>query len=278
MNLCFQHLPVGDIMHQTRVYLVGAGPGDPELLTVKALRLLKTVDVVVYDRLVGPAILEQIAPGVKQIYVGKQSGHHVLPQDEINEQLVNLAKSGRTVVRLKGGDPFIFGRGSEEAEYLARHDIPFEVVPGITAASACATYGGIPLTHRGVSRSVEFIAGHCRNDEPLTLDWQSLAREDKTLVVYMGLANVQAIQDGLINAGLPGETPAAIIENGASRRQRRHLTSLATLHETVQQQQCKAPAVLIIGKVVGFANILDWYEATDYETSYGRKASYSRLA
>ena len=260
------------------VYLVGAGPGDPDLLTVKALRLLQTVDVVVYDRLVGKDVLQQIAAGVKQIYVGKQSGHHVLPQDEINCQLVNLVRSGRSVVRLKGGDPFVFGRGSEEAEYLAKHDIPFEVVPGITAASACSAYTGIPLTHRGVARSVEFITGHCRNDEPLLLDWQSLASSDKTLVIYMGLANIQEIQQGLINAGLAADTPAAIIENGATNRQRCHITQLADLLHSVEEHEFKAPVMFIIGKVVEFASSLDWFEIANDENSFLQKASCSKFA
>lgn len=260
------------------VYLVGAGPGDPDLLTVKALRLLQTVDVVVYDRLVGPEILEQIAPGVKQVYVGKQSGHHVLPQAEINCQLVNLVRSGRSIVRLKGGDPFVFGRGSEEAEYLARHGIPFEVVPGITAASACSAYAGIPLTHRGLSRSVEFITGHCRNDEPLSLDWQSLAQADKTLVIYMGLANIEEIQQGLIHAGLDTKTPVAIIENGATKRQRRHITNLAGLLMSVEEQDFKAPVMFIIGKVVEFAAILDWFDTAEDENSFLQKGPCSKFA
>lgn len=264
--------------HKACVYLVGAGPGDPDLLTVKALRLLQTVDVVVYDRLAGEEILEQIAAGVKQIYVGKQSGHHVLPQDEINCQLVNLVRSGRSVVRLKGGDPFVFGRGSEEAEYLARHGIPFEVVPGITAASACSAYAGIPLTHRGLARSVEFITGHCRNDEPLSLDWQGLARADKTLVVYMGLANIQEIQQGLIHAGLATDTPVAIIENGATKRQRRHITHLAGLLRSVKEQEFKAPVMFIIGKVVEFAAILDWFETAEDEKAFFQKAPCSKFA
>lgn len=264
--------------HNARVYLVGAGPGDPELLTVKALRLLQTVDVVVYDRLVGSEILEQIPPGVKQVFVGKQTGHHVMPQDEINCQLVNLVRSGRSVVRLKGGDPFVFGRGSEEAEYLAKQGIAFEIVPGITAASACSSYAGIPLTHRGLARSVEFITGHCRNNEPLLLDWHSLARSDKTLVVYMGLANIDEIQQGLLHAGLDADTPVAIIENGATKHQRRHITSLAGLGQSVQEYEFKAPVMFIIGKVVEFATILDWFEAAKYEDCFDQKESCSKFA
>lgn len=264
--------------HKPCVYLVGAGPGDPELLTVKAQRLLQTVDVVVYDRLVGREILEQIPAGVKQVYVGKQSGHHVLPQDEINSQLVNLVRSGRSVVRLKGGDPFVFGRGSEEAEFLARHSIPFEIVPGITAASACSAYAGIPLTHRGLARSVEFITGHCRNDEPLNLDWQSLARPDKTIVIYMGLANIDEIRQGFLSAGLAADTPVAIIENGTTPRQRRLVTDLGTLPQTIKQHALQAPVMFIIGKVVAFAPILDWFELDENEDCFEQKGSCSKFA
>lgn len=264
--------------HKACVYLVGAGPGNPDLLTVKALRLLQTVDVVVYDRLVGQEILDQIAPGIKQVYVGKQSGHHVLPQDEINCQLVNLVRSDRSVVRLKGGDPFVFGRGSEEAEYLASHGIPFEVVPGITAAAACSAYAGIPLTHRGLARSVEFITGHCRNDEPLSLDWHSLAHTDKTLVVYMGLANIAEIQQGLLGAGLAPETPVAIIENGATKKQRHHITNLAGLLRSVQVNKFSAPVMFIIGKVVEFSSILDWFETTEHENVFLHKETCSKFA
>ena len=264
--------------HKACVYLVGAGPGDPELLTVKALRLLQSVDVVVYDRLVGAEILRLIPAGVKQVYVGKQNGHHVLPQDEINSQLVNLVKSGRSVVRLKGGDPFVFGRGSEEAEYLARHSIPFEVVPGITAAAACSAYAGIPLTHRGMARSVEFITGHCRNDEPLNLDWQSLAREDKTIVIYMGLANIAEIRAGLLGAGLPSGTAVAIIENGTTRRQRRHITDLEGLLDSVQQHGFQAPVMFIIGKVVEFAGLLDWYESDEVTGQLAQQGTCSKFA
>ncbi|MCK5724377.1 MAG: uroporphyrinogen-III C-methyltransferase, partial [Gammaproteobacteria bacterium] len=197
-----------------KVYLVGTGPGDPDLLTVKALRLLQNADVVIYDRLVSEGILEQIPTGVSKIYVGKQTGNHTLPQDEINELLIKLAETKRTIVRLKGGDPFIFGRGSEEALLLAQNGIRFEVVPGITAASACTTYAGIPLTHRGLSQGVQIVTGHSQSDRPLELDWASLADENKTTVIYMGLANIELISIKLIDAGLPASTPAAAIQNG----------------------------------------------------------------
>ncbi len=242
-----------------QVFLVGTGPGDPELLTVKAWRLLQNADVVVYDRLVSEAILEQIPAGVTRIYVGKKSGNHTLPQNEINRLLLKLAEGGHSIVRLKGGDPFIFGRGSEEALWLARHGIGFEIVPGITAASACTTYAGIPLTHRGLAQGVQIVTGHSQADGPLELDWQALADSSKTIVIYMGLANIGLISHKLMQAGLPAGTPVAAIQNGTTARQRRLISTLATLSEDVRQQQFTAPVIFVIGKVVELANELDWF-------------------
>lgn len=245
-------------MNQSRkVYLVGTGPGDPELLTVKALRLIQNADVVIYDRLVSKAILEQIPAGVSQIYVGKQSGNHSLPQDEINQLLLNLAESERTIVRLKGGDPFIFGRGSEEALLLAQNGIKFEIVPGITAASACTTYAGIPLTHRGLAQGVQIVTGHSQSDKPLELDWNSLANDNKTIVIYMGLANIELISNKLIDAGLDKNTPAAAIQNGTTGKQNRVLTTLSSLADDSAMLQ--APVIFVIGKVVSLATQLDWF-------------------
>lgn len=240
-----------------KVYLVGTGPGDPDLLTVKALRLLQNADVVIYDRLVSEGILEQIPAGVSKIYVGKQTGNHTLPQDEINELLIKLAETERTIVRLKGGDPFIFGRGSEEALLLAKHNIKFEVVPGITAASACSTYAGIPLTHRGLSQGVQIVTGHTQADRPLELDWNSLADENKTTVIYMGLANIELISTKLIQAGLDENTPAAAIQNGTTGKQNRVLTTLSQLAK--ESAELQAPVIFVIGKVVTLANQLDWF-------------------
>lgn len=248
-----------------KVYLVGAGPGDPDLLTVKAMRLIQNADVVVYDRLVSPEILELIPPGTKKVYVGKASGKHHMNQDAINELLLNLARSGRKVVRLKGGDPFTFGRGSEEARYLVMNGIGYEVVPGITAAAACSAYAGIPLTHRGVARSVQMVAGHCKSDEELDLNWQALANPDSTLVFYMGLANVRQIRDELMHAGLDRRTPAAIVENGTLQAQRSFITTLEDLPETVSLQRIQAPAMLIIGRVVQYASELAWFSASTGE-------------
>ncbi|MBO9539890.1 uroporphyrinogen-III C-methyltransferase [bacterium] len=243
------------------VYLVGAGPGDPELLTLKALRLLREADVVIYDRLVSEAVLALLPPGVMRVYVGKAASRHSVPQDQINERLVKLAKAGRRVVRLKGGDPFVFGRGSEEAEELAAHGIPFEVVPGITSASACSAYAGIPLTHRGLATGVRFVTGHCREGVPLELDWESLADPNTTLAVYMGTANADVISDRLIAAGLDRDTPVGLIENGTTPRQRVAITTLAGLATEIARKAFKPPTLIVIGKVVSLAETLAWTPA-----------------
>ena len=235
------------------VYIVGAGPGDPELLTVKALRLLKEADVVVYDRLVGAGVLDLVPAGAARIYVGKARGAHHMTQDEINGLLVSLARPGRKVVRLKGGDPFVFGRGSEEADHLARHGVPFAVVPGITAASGCAASAGFPLTHRGVATGVRFLTGPVRAGaaEP-DLDWESLADPATTLVVYMGLAHLDGIGRRLVAAGLPATTPAAAIASGTTADQRICRATLADLAERVTAAGLAAPVLLVIGRVVAF--------------------------
>jgi uroporphyrin-III C-methyltransferase/precorrin-2 dehydrogenase/sirohydrochlorin ferrochelatase/uroporphyrin-III C-methyltransferase len=241
------------------VYLVGTGPGDPDLLTVKALRLIKNADVIVYDRLISPAIIELIPAGASRIYVGKAADHHTLPQDEINALLVKMAGKARVIVRLKGGDPLVFGRGSEEATYLAKHHIRFEIVPGVTSATAASTYAGIPLTHRGLASGVQIITGHSRDNLPLQHEWEKLANSDTSIVIYMGLANIQYICQKLIQAGLAGDTPAAAIQNGSMPSQKRVIATLATLAE-VTRQQCLAPPVLfVIGKVVALAEQMDWY-------------------
>ncbi len=246
-------------MHESKVYLVGAGPGDPGLLTIKALHLLEKADVVVYDRLVSDAILDLIPGGVARINVGKAAGRHSMPQEQINDLLVSLAHSRRRVVRLKGGDPFIFGRGSEEALHLHRHGISFEVVPGITAAMACAAYAGVPLTHRGLSRGVRLVTGHFRNDEPIDLDWRALADPDATLVIYMGLANLDRISAGLIAAGLAPVTPALAVQNGTTPAQRRVFSDLRNLPQRVREAGIGAPLLTIIGRTVTLADVLDWY-------------------
>jgi uroporphyrin-III C-methyltransferase/precorrin-2 dehydrogenase/sirohydrochlorin ferrochelatase/uroporphyrin-III C-methyltransferase len=246
--------------NKAKVYLVGAGPGDPELLTVKALRLIRNAHVVVYDRLVSGDILELIPSGVSRIDVGKSAGHHGLPQQEINELLAGLASRRRIIVRLKGGDPFIFGRGSEEALYLHRQGIEFEVVPGITAAAACSAYAGVPLTHRGISRGVRLVTGHFRNDEPIDLDWRALADPDSTLVVYMGLSNLRRICRRLVDAGLDPATPAMAIQNGTTPLQRRAFGDLLTLPDRVKSMALVSPLLIIIGRTVTLAGELDWYQ------------------
>jgi uroporphyrin-III C-methyltransferase/precorrin-2 dehydrogenase/sirohydrochlorin ferrochelatase/uroporphyrin-III C-methyltransferase len=242
------------------VALVGAGPGDPELLTLKALRHLQKADIVLYDRLVSKQILDMIPHGVSRISVGKASGRHCVSQDQINGMLLNLARAGHTVVRLKGGDPYLFGRGSEEASTLRQHAIPFEVVPGVSAAVGAAAYSGIPLTHRGVSRRVQFVTGHLMHDERLDIDWSKLADSDSTLVIYMGLANAGLISAGLIGAGLAPTTPCALVENATTAQQRRIVTDLCGLVSTLDEHAVQAPALIIIGEVVGMADQLDWFQ------------------
>jgi len=242
--------------HPARVYLVGAGPGDPELLTVKAQRLLAEADVVVYDRLVSPEIIALIPPGTARIYAGKAAARHHMPQHEINALLARLARAGRRVVRLKGGDPYVFGRGSEEAVHLARNGIDFEVVPGVTAAAGCAAQAGIPLTHRGLANGVRFITGHCRDDLELDLDWPGLADPETTLVVYMGLANLAQIRARLLEAGLPAGMPAAAIASGTTPAQQVVRGTLDDLEARIAAAGLAAPVTLIIGRVVGLAALL----------------------
>jgi uroporphyrin-III C-methyltransferase len=232
------------------VYLVGAGPGDPELLTLKALRVLQQADVVVFDRLISPELLALIPTGTARIYVGKASGAHACPQDETNALLVRLARAGHRVVRLKGGDPLIFGRGGEEALHLARHGVACEIVPGVTAAAGCAASLGLPLTHRGLASGVRFVAGHCRADRPLDLDWAGLADPATTLVVYMGLAHIAEIACRLIEAGLAADTPAAAVANGTLPDERSMVATLATLADRLQGESVEAPALFVVGRVV----------------------------
>jgi uroporphyrin-III C-methyltransferase len=233
-----------------RVYLVGAGPGDPELLTVKAARLLASAEAVVYDRLVSKEILDLANPNAVLLPVGKAPKKHPVPQDEINTILVTLARSGLTVVRLKGGDPFVFGRGSEEALTLRQAGIRCEVVPGITAAQGCAASVGVPLTHRGLATGVRLVTGHCRQDEPLDLDWKGLADPDTTLVVYMGAANIAEISSRLMYEGRAASTPVLAINNGTTPRERLVRADLATITRSTRQAQFEGPVLFFIGNVV----------------------------
>jgi uroporphyrin-III C-methyltransferase/precorrin-2 dehydrogenase/sirohydrochlorin ferrochelatase/uroporphyrin-III C-methyltransferase len=241
------------------VHLIGAGPGDPDLLTVKAARLIQGAKLVVHDRLVGAGVMELIGPEAQVISVGKETDHHSLPQGEINALLVKLAQEGRDVVRLKGGDPFVFGRGGEEALYLAEHGIGFEIVPGVSAAVGCAASTGVPLTHRGLATSVRFVTGHMRENDGLDLDWKSLADPACTLVVYMGIANAGRITDGLLGAGLPASTPAMLIESGTTPQQRVMRTTLADMPATIKAHGFHPPSLMVIGKVVEVgAQLAEW--------------------
>jgi len=243
---------------QGEVYLVGAGPGDPDLLTLKALRLMYAADVVLYDRLVSPEIMKRVRPDADRIFVGKEAKNHPVPQEEINDLLVRLTREGKKVLRLKGGDPFIFGRGGEEIDRLAAAGLPFQVVPGVTAASGCAAYAGIPLTHRDYSQSVRFVTGHMKNDQP-DLDWPVLAKEDQTLVIYMGLITLAVICEQLQACGMSGAMPVGIVEQGTMPQQRVVTGTLQDIAGKVEAASIKAPAIIIIGKVVKLHRELAWF-------------------
>ena len=241
------------------VYLVGAGPGDPELLTLRAARLLAQADVVVHDHLVGPDVMAMVGPGVRRIYVGKERSRHTVPQQDINGLLARLAREHACVVRLKGGDPFVFGRGGEELEVLAAHGVPFEVVPGVTAGCGVAAYAGIPLTHRDYAQSCLFVTGQLK-EGGCELDWAALARPRQTVVVYMGLAGLAHICERLVAHGLPPHWPAAVVERGTLLEQRVVAGTLATLAQAVENAGLESPCLTIVGEVVRLRDRLAWFE------------------
>jgi uroporphyrin-III C-methyltransferase/precorrin-2 dehydrogenase/sirohydrochlorin ferrochelatase len=241
------------------VFLVGGGPGDPDLLTFRALRLMQQADVIVYDRLVSPEVLALTRRDAQRIYAGKERSKHAIPQEDINALLVRLAREGKRVVRLKGGDPFIFGRGGEEIATLAQEGIPFQVVPGITAAAGCAAYAGIPLTQRGYATSVVFATGSLR-DGTINLNWEALAHPDQTVVFYMGLHGVPTICRELIAHGMPPSTPAALVQQGTTPSQRVYASTLESLPEVVAREEVHAPTLIIVGDVVKLRDTLRWFE------------------
>jgi uroporphyrin-III C-methyltransferase/precorrin-2 dehydrogenase/sirohydrochlorin ferrochelatase len=246
-----------EALQQGEVYLVGAGPGDPELLTFKALRLMQQADVVFYDRLVSKEVLALARKEAEMVYVGKQRAWHAVRQDEINRLLLEHAKQGKRVLRLKGGDPFIFGRGGEEIDRLAEENIPFQVVPGVTAASGCASYAGIPLTHRDYAQSCVFVTGQLKQGE-LDLNWTALVQPNQTVVVYMGLVGLAELSQKLIAHGMAPTMPAALVQQGTTANQKVWVSTIADLPKLAEQEQPQAPTLIIIGEVTRLHHSLAW--------------------
>jgi len=247
-----------------RVFLVGAGPGDPDLLTMKAYRLLQQAEVVLYDRLVSEAIMALVPDSCEKIYVGKRRADHSVPQEGINQLLVKHAQRGKRVVRLKGGDPFIFGRGGEEIETLAEENVAFEVVPGISAANGCSAYSGIPLTHRDYAQSVQFVTGQLK-DGSIDLNWPELISDGKTLVFYMGLKSLPVICQQLIEYGMSAQMPVALVEKGTTPEQRVHTATLTSMPDLLMSNTIASPSLFIVGRVVGLATKLAWFDGASAE-------------
>lgn len=264
-----------------KVSLVGAGPGDPELLTIKALKAIQQADVVVYDRLVSEEIMALVPHGVSRLFVGKSCKQKIMPQEEIHELLVALARKGNHVVRLKGGDPLLFGRGGEEALELQACGVAFEIIPGITSAHGCGAYAGIPLTHRGLATGVRFLTGHRTSEEadaPLELNWQSLADTDTTLVVYMGLANLGVIAEKLMEHGMPADLHAAAIAHGTTQSQKTVLSDLAHITQAVAAEKLESPTLIVIGRVAALASQLDWFKPQGAENEGDYIKTFTQLS
>lgn len=259
-------------MQTGEVYLVGGGPGDPDLLTFRALRLMQQAEVIVHDRLVSDEVLNLCRRDAERIYVGKERNKHALPQEGINQLLVRLAKEGKRVCRLKGGDPFIFGRGGEEIDTLTQEGIPFQVVPGITAAAGAASYTGIPLTHRDYSQSVVFVTGHLK-DGSMNLNWPALAQPNQTVVFYMGLVGVKIICQELIKHGMPAATPIGLVQKATRRDQRIYTGTLESMPGIVDASDIKPPTLIIVGDVVGLQDKLNWYDSEQHWQALDERSS-----
>ncbi len=259
LDVEIDHASAGEAQEiRGEVFLVGAGPGDPDLLTFRALRLMQKADVVLYDRLVDPAIVDLVRREAERIYVGKRPNNHALPQEEISELLVKLARQGKRVLRLKGGDPFVFGRGGEEIEKLADERIPFQVCPGVTAAIGCSAYSGIPLTHRDHAQACVFVTAHSKQG-PIDLDWSSVIRPGQTVAVYMGLNHIEELMEAFVARGASPDLPAAIVDNGTRANQRVVVGTLATLAAKARAAQLRGPTIVIVGSVVSLREKLDWH-------------------
>lgn len=247
-------------MALARVYLVGAGPGDPELITLKGIKCIQKADVILYDRLVNKELLEYAKEDAELIFCGKLPNYHILQQETINHLLVKHAKQGKVVTRLKGGDPFVFGRGGEEAEYLAQYRVNFEIVPGVTSGIAASAYAGIPLTHREISSSFAFVTGHSKNFEEDRIKWETIATGVDTIAIYMGVKNLPRIQERLLQCGKKPETPVAFIQWGTLEKQKTVISTLGSAHETALKEKVENPCMIVIGDAVNLREKINWFE------------------